>query len=196
MNKFLILSICLLVFGCSDKRNKDSDEHHVDHSNHSKNIEAGTPGKQVKSPHTATMANIGENHIHIDYSSPRVRGRQIFGGLVAYGKVWSTGAHMATSISFSQDVTIGEKVVSAGKYGLFTIPGEEEWTVILNKNWNQHLADDYNPEDDILRLNVIPIMQEKSFEELTFEVLPKNGNSGTIRFQWNKTAFEFSISNK
>ena len=91
---------------------------------------------------------------------------------------------------------IGEKVVSAGKYALFTIPGKEEWTVILNKNWDQHLADDYKSEEDILRLKVTPVMNENSLEELTFEVISKDENSGTIRFQWDKTAFEFSISNE
>lgn len=195
MNKLIIILLAT-AFSCTTGTKKTDEHNHDDHASHEHHMPSENTNKKAKSPHTAAMANIGENHIHIDYSSPRVRGRQVFGGLVAFGEVWSTGAHAATSITFSQDVMIGEKVVSAGKYALFTIPGKEEWTVILNKNWDQHLADDYKSEEDILRLNVKPIMNEHSLEELTFEVISKDKNSGTIRFQWDKTAFEFSISNQ
>lgn len=195
MNKLIIILLAT-AFSCTTGTRKMDENNHEDHASHDHSMPLENTENNVKSPHTAAMANIGENHIHIDYSSPRVRGRQVFGGLVAYGEVWSTGAHSATSITFSQDVMIGDKVVSSGKYALFTIPGKEEWTVILNKNWNQHLADDYKSEEDILRLKVKPIMNEHSLEELTFEVISKDKNSGAIRFQWDKTAFEFSISNK
>ncbi len=196
MKKILLISICLLAFACTGKQDNASGEHADDHSNHTQENEVATPGKQVKSPHTEVMAMLGGNHIHIDYSSPRVRGRQIFGGLVAFGEVWSTGAHKATAISFTQDMVIENKEVKAGKYALFTIPGEKEWVVILNKIWDQHLADKYDPKEDILRLNVAPKVEESSVEELTFKVIPKDDNSGVIRFQWDKTSIEFNIRNK
>jgi hypothetical protein len=97
------------------------------------------------------MANIGSVHVHIDYSSPSVRGREIFGGLVAFDEVWVTGAHSATNISFDKDLMIEGKEVKSGKYALFTIPGKESWTVILNSNYDQHLADDYTEEEDVAR---------------------------------------------
>jgi len=150
----------------------------------------------VKSPHTTAMTNIGDNHVHIDYSSPRVRGRQIFGGLVAYDQVWSIGAHNATSITFSQDVNIENTSIKAGKYALFTIPGREEWTVIINKNWDQHLADDYDQAEDVLRFNIVPKKEKNSKEELTFKVIPKNEKKGVLSFQWADVSFEFEIENQ
>lgn len=154
-----------------------------------------TTGSKVKSPHTAAMATIGDNHVHIDYSSPRVRGRKIFGGLVAYNEVWSTGAHNATSISFSKDVKVDKEIIKAGKYALFTIPGKDKWTVILNTNWDQHLADEYNKEDDVIRIKIESIVSESITEELTFKVIPIDQNSGKIQFQWEHVSFTFNISN-
>ena len=149
----------------------------------------------VKSPHMEVMNNIGNNHIHIDYSSPRVRGRLIFGGLVAFDEVWATGAHKATSITFSKDVRINESHVKAGKYGLFTIPGKTSWVIILNSNWDQHLSDDYDMNDDILRFEVTPSEEHDSAEELIFSISPIDGESGVVKFQWAKTSFEFNINN-
>lgn len=196
MKNILLVSIILLAFACAGKQNNTSNEHGEDHSDHTQKHEAETSVKQAKSPHAEAMTMLGQNHVHIEYNSPRVRGRLIFGGLVAFDEVWSTGAHNVTSISFSQDLVIEDNVVKAGKYALFTIPGKEEWTIILNKNWNQHLADDYNPKEDILKLKVKPIIQENSLEELTFNVIPKNENLGIIRFQWENVSFELKISNQ
>jgi Cu(I)/Ag(I) efflux system membrane fusion protein len=158
-----------------------------------KNEADSKPKSNVKSPPVQIMANIGETHVHIDYSSPRVRGRVIFGGLVPYNEVWSTGAHKATAISFSKDVRINDKVIPAGKYGLFTIPGEDTWTVIINKNWDQHLADEYDQKDDVLRFKVTPEQETELMEELTFKIQSANKNRGSISFHWANTSFKFSI---
>ncbi|MGV3502548.1 MAG: DUF2911 domain-containing protein [Adhaeribacter sp.] len=80
---------------------------------------------------------IGPAILQISYHSPAVRERVVWGGLVPYKQVWVTGAHRATSLEISQAVRIGGQALPAGKYALFTIPGEKEWTVIVNKNWNQ-----------------------------------------------------------
>ena len=153
------------------------------------------PASNVKSPKMEAMATIGDNHIHIEYSSPRVRGRVIFGGLVPYNVVWATGAHKATNISFSKDVKIGGKIIPAGKYGLFTVPGRETWVVIINKKWDQHLADEYDEKDDLVRLKVTPNKEENSLEELTFEVTSIDQKKGKIKFQWAETSFEFLVEN-
>lgn len=108
------------------------------------------------SVHRITMANIGAVHVHIDYSSPGVKGRIIWGGLVPYDQVWVAGAHKATSVDFSGDVVIGDKPVAKGKYAIFAIPGKENWTIILNKKWDQHLTDEYSDKEDVLRLQVKP----------------------------------------
>ncbi len=189
MNKLIIIFLAVAFsFSCTTG-NKKMDNH-----NHS--MSAETSNTKVKSPHTAAMVNVGVNHVHIDYSSPRVRGRMVFGGLVAYGEIWSTGTHNATSINFRQDVVINEQTIKKGKYALFTIPGKDNWTIILNTKWDQHLADEYNTDEDVLRMEVTPILSDESLEELTFKVIPIDDNSCTIRFQWEKVTFEFNIINK
>jgi len=146
---FLIVTP-LLVVSCtgtsSNNETQEATEHQMDeHSNHvSDNSQAeSTKKKKPASPKKEAMAMVGSNHIHIEYSSPSVRGRVIWGGLVPYNNVWSTGAHKATSINFPEAVVINKTDVPAGKYGFFTIPGENTWTIILNKTWEMHLADDY-----------------------------------------------------
>lgn len=98
------------------------------------------------------MGSIGGAGITINYYSPAVRGRIIWGGLVPFDNVWVTGAHSATTIEFDQEVEIGGAVVAPGKYALFTIPGNEQWTLIINKNWDQHLADNYDQKEDVVRV--------------------------------------------
>jgi hypothetical protein len=102
------------------------------------------------------MATIGGTTVHIEYSSPGVKERIVWGGLVAYDKVWVTGAHKATSVHFSKGVEINGRKIPAGKYAFFTIPGKEKWIVILNTRFDQHLADEYNEKEDVLRLEVSP----------------------------------------
>ena len=195
MMKRIIILLLMVTFSCTTGAKKSDENSNNDHANHQQDMSAGS-NKSAKSPHTASMANVGDNHVHIDYSSPRVRGRQVFGGLVGYGEVWSTGAHGATSISFTKDVVINQKSIKAGKYALFTIPGKEKWIIILNTNWDQHLADEYSDDEDVLRMEVFPDMLEEGSEELMFKIIPKDENTGTIHFQWDKVSFEFDIKNK
>lgn len=138
------------------------------------------------SPNRVAMTSIGGTHIHIEYGSPGVKGRVIWGGLVAYDQVWSAGAHQATSIEFYKDVVIQGKKVKAGKYGFFAIPGKKQWTLILNKRWNQHLADEYDAKEDILRLNVTPQPLQKMVQRLTYNVEKKSDKSGMVLLSWEK----------
>ena len=89
------------------------------------------------SPFAKVSQDIGLTTVTVDYSSPGVKGRKIWGGLVPYDKQWRTGANRATKITFSRDVTFAGKPVPAGTYALFTIPGKTDWTVILNKRADQ-----------------------------------------------------------
>ena len=137
------------------------------------------------SPHRMAMATVNGNHVHIEYNSPGVKGREIWGGLVPFGKVWASGAHTASSVQFSRDVTINNKKIPAGHYAFFTIPGKEKWTVILNTRYDQHMADDYNEKEDVVRLDVKP--EEHSLtQRLTFNVNATSNNSGEITMQWEK----------
>lgn len=149
-----------------------------------------------KSPRLSAMAMVGDNHVHIDYGSPSVRGRVIWNGLVAYNQVWVTGAHKATWIEFSKDVVIQGKRISKGKYGFFTIPNEKEWTLILSKTWDMHLADDYKQENDVIRLTVKPETNKQFVEALTYEVLPIKSNKGEIKISWAYLSVAFGFENK
>lgn len=149
--------------------------------------------EQPLSPDRTAMANVGETHVHMEYSAPSIRGREIWGNLVAYDEVWVTGAHMATSVEFANDMIIAGERVTAGKYAFFTIPGRDTWTVILNENWDQHLADDYDPELDVLSVEVTP--QEHEFtEQLTFTVLGTPEGDGFIEFAWEEIQLRIPIS--
>lgn len=135
------------------------------------------------SPKRVTMETIGNTHIHIEYGSPGIKGRMIWGGLIAYDQVWATGAHNATTVDFSTAVTIGGKQVPKGKYALFTIPGREEWTIIINSRNKQHLADEYNQAEDIVRVKVTPVKKDKPVQRLTY-LIEKNGNNAAIAIEW------------
>lgn len=147
--------------------------------------------KKVLSPHTSTMGMVGDAHIHIDYSSPGVRGRIIFGGLVGYNNVWQAGAHMATWLETNKDLTIDGKVLPAGKYGFFTIPSKEDWTIMINKNWNQHGKDDYDEKDDVIRFKVTPIITDEITEHLEYKVNKLSETEGTISLAWEKVTISF-----
>lgn len=149
------------------------------------------PSKKILSPHTSTMAMIGDAHIHIDYSSPGVRDRIIFGGLLAYDQVWQAGAHNATWIETNKDLTIDGKVLPAGKYGFFTIPSKEKWTIMFNSNWDQHGKDEYDEKDDVLQFKVTPKISEEVQEHLEYKIIKTSDASGTMSLSWEKVVVEF-----
>jgi len=165
---------------------------------HEEHLKADTATQQpkAKSPHTEAMAIIGNNHIHVDYSSPSVKGRQIWNGLVAYKQVWSAGAHNATSINFSEDVLVEGRSISKGKYGFFIIPNKDQWTLILNKNWNMHLADNYNEADDVIRITSKPIKNLTLKEALTYEISETGKNMGVIEMSWEYLRVSLKFKNK
>lgn len=176
---------------CNNAPQSESD--HAAHQ-HQEPAAAQTNAAKPKSPRMQAMANVGDTHIHIDYSAPSVRGRNIWNGLVAYDQVWVTGAHKATSVDFSTDVTINGETIPKGKYGFFTIPGEKEWTLILNKNHEQHLADDYDPALDVLRIKVQPQALSENVEMLQYEVIPSTGKEGKIAVAWEKIKVELPVT--
>jgi hypothetical protein len=188
----LFFTLLLVAFmACSgDKKQKEEAETDNDHDH----AAAQTPAQsKSKSPATEAMTNIGDTHVHIEYHAPSVRGRQVFGGLVAYDQVWVTGAHSATSINFPNDVTLDGQKVPKGKYALFTIPGESEWTIIINKNYEQHLADDYDQKLDIVRLTVSPEKLSETQEQLLYEVKSTGDQEGVISISWADVKVSFNV---
>jgi hypothetical protein len=124
--------------------------------------------------------------IKVVYSRPQKKGRDIFGGLVPYDKVWRTGANEATEIRFYRDVKMGEKSVPAGTYELFTIPGENEWTVILNKENDQWGAFSYMEPSNVAQVKVPVKHSDKEVEALTI-VFGKAENGANMFMAWDKT---------
>lgn len=136
---------------------------------------------------------VGNTNIKINYNAPAVRGRQIWGALVPYDKVWVTGAHNATTLEIGKPFMIGGKTIPAGKYAIFTIPGKDEWTVILNKNWDQHLADEYSAAQDVVRIKVKPLQNEQVTERLKYEIDQRGERLADIIIHWEKLRVPFLI---
>lgn len=141
------------------------------------------------SPPAQATKTIGDLTITIDYSQPSVKGRKIWEGLVPYGKVWRTGANEATWIEVSKDVTIAGKTLPKGKYGLFSIPGSDEWTIIFNKTWDQWGAYNYEAEKDVLRVTAKAEKTTANTENFTITIDDK----GVVTILWEKVKVSFDI---
>lgn len=141
------------------------------------------------SPPATVSASIGKgNTVTIDYSQPSLKGRTIGNNIAPYGKVWRTGANEATTIEFTKDVAINGKQLPAGKYSLYTIPGEKEWTIIFNKTHKQW-GTQYKEADDALRINVTPQSVAETHEQMTFNINKK----GKVTLLWGNTSVPFTI---
>ena len=147
--------------------------------------------KKPLSPHQTAMALVGDAHIHIDYSSPGVRGRTIFGELIPYGELWRAGANDATWLETNKDLLINQDTLRKGKYGVFIIPDRDIWIWVFNKNWNQHGTDDYKEADDVMRFDLPVNSLEKVQEHLEYQVKKLADDSGLVTAAWEKTKVEF-----
>jgi len=190
-NKTNWLLALAFVWACNNDK-KAADEHSghamtVSNSNYCDSVNNGLINVDTLKGSTVrtAMATVNDNHVHIEYSSPGVKGRTVWGGLVPYDKVWVTGAHKATSVQFSKDVMINDKKIPPGQYALFTIPGKEKWIIILNTRYDQHQADDYNEKEDIIRMEVKP-GEHSMTQRLTYAVDKTDDKSGEIVMQWEK----------
>lgn len=139
------------------------------------------------SPAAKVEQRVGLTDVAITYNRPSMKGRKVFGELVPYGQVWRTGANTATAISFSTAVKFGGAEAPAGKYALYTIPGEAEWTVILSKVTGQWGAYSYDAKDDLVRVNVKPTKLEGSVETFEIGVGDLRDTSATLYLAWEKT---------
>ena len=145
-----------------------------------------------KSPNAMVSQTIGTTIVTVGYSRPSVRDREIFGELVPYDAVWRTGANEATTITFSNDVMVEGQPIAAGTYGLFTIPGEEMWTVIFNEAAEQWGAGDYTEGSDVLRVMVEPT-EADAMEMMTFSFEEVGETMGHLVLRWDETAVALSI---
>lgn len=146
--------------------------------------------KKPVSPLETATGSIDGATIEIVYSRPSAKGRKMLGEKEPYGKVWRTGANKATTIEFSKAVKIEGNELAAGKYSLFTIPGEKEWTIIFNKKWDQNGAWEYDKhkDQDALRVTV-PAGKPDAFVE-TFTITV---DKDKVTLQWENTSVSFNV---
>lgn len=130
---------------------------------------------------------VGLTNIEIDYSRPNKNNREIFGGLVPFGKLWRTGADAPTKVKFSDTVKLGDKEVPAGEYALFTIPNTTEWIIVLSKDAKVQSAADYKQENDAARITAKPISLSAVVETFTIGLADVKGASATLHLDWDET---------
>ncbi|HYG04762.1 MAG TPA: DUF2911 domain-containing protein [Chryseosolibacter sp.] len=150
-------------------------------------VEVSAQNKPL-SPKETIAETVGGAKTTIVYCRPSARGRKMIGGNEPYGKVWRTGANEATTIEFDKAVRIEGKELPAGKYALFTIPNENEWTIIFNKTNNQWGAYNYDESQDALRVNVKPSKTKEFVETLTIK--PEKDK---ISLMWENTQVDFKV---
>lgn len=142
--------------------------------------------KKPLSPAAHADAKLNGKKISIDYSAPSKRNRVIMGELVPYGKVWRTGANAATTLETEGDLMIGTVHVPAGKYTLFTIPGEKEWTLIINKQTGQW-GTNYDESQDLGRTKLTVKKLGQSVETFNIALVPVNPTQATLTLKWENT---------
>ena len=148
---------------------------------------------QRKSPHESTSGVIAGKKITIEYGRPYKKGRKIFGGLEPLGKVWRTGADEATTLTTEADLMVGGIHVPAGAYGLFTIPDDGKWTLVLNKTAKQWGAFDYDESQDLGRTAMKVSSLDSPLEQLTITIEPTSGNNGVLKVAWDQTVATVDI---
>ncbi|WEK33772.1 MAG: DUF2911 domain-containing protein [Candidatus Pseudobacter hemicellulosilyticus] len=146
------------------------------------------------SPAQTIKQDFGIGSVELSYSRPAVSGRKVFGDLVPFDKVWRTGANGATTISFTEDVTIGDKLVPAGKYGLLSIPSKDSWTIIISKQVNVNQPALYKQEEDLVRVLVKTMKTPKPVESFTIQFSDITPTSCALQIMWANTAVTLPIT--
>ncbi len=153
--------------------------------------------QQIQMPQASPAAKIsqkvGLTDVTVEYSRPSTKGRKIFGELVPYGDVWRTGANAATIITFSTDVTVEGNPVPAGSYALYSIPGKNEWTIILSENTKLWGAVGYNQEDDLLRFKVKPGKTGQKYETMEIGFVDMTDTGATVAVKWENARAKFRV---
>lgn len=180
---FLLMFLgTFLLNGCGGgEKQADSEE---------ETSEIERDAEERASPLMTAEGSIGNKTISLQYGAPSINERTIWGDLVPYEEVWRTGANEATYLNFSEDVMVEGEELAAGKYSLFTIPREEgDWTIIFNSEWNlEHGHYQYKEENDVLRVDVTPVWEENSQEQLSIDV-----ESPGIVIRWEKVKLPITI---
>ncbi len=151
---------------------------------------------QIDMPQPSPLATlnqkIGLMDANITYSRPSARGRKVFGELVPYGKLWRTGANKASFIEFTDSVKIAGISVKKGKYAIFTIPNVDEWTIVLNSDWNQSGTSKYDESKNVINIKVKPSIIPFS-ETFTIDFNYLTTNSAQVEISWETSKVSFGV---
>ena len=132
--------------------------------------------------------------VKVYYSRPHKNGRDIFGAKVPYDKVWRTGANEAVEFKVYKEIKLGGKSLSPGTYSLFTIPGEKQWTIIINSDLDYWGAYSYNQENDVLRISVPAASTDTTIESFSIRFSDLGENQAIMRLAWDRTLVEVPMS--
>jgi hypothetical protein len=156
---------------------------------------AARPQPGSLSPRDTASAEIGSATVAVDYGRPSMRGRKVFGGIVPFGQVWRTGANAATQLITDHDLVIGGQPVPAGTYTLWTIPGRDGWTLIVNRQHGQW-GTEYHPDQDLVRVPLTVTRSDRPVERFTVTVAGGEAGEGSIAFAWERTRATVEVSAK
>jgi tetratricopeptide (TPR) repeat protein len=155
--------------------------------------------QQIKTPAASPLQTIKQefalSDLTVEYSRPGVKDRVVFGDLVPYGKLWRTGANASTKITFGEDVKLNGNAVPAGKYALYTVPGKDEWEIVIHKNINHwgDGGDDYKQAEDLVRFKVKTAVLPYKVETFTINIADITNNTANIELIWDKTKVSFTV---
>ena len=147
--------------------------------------------KRPSPPAQATMDLGGGKSITVDYSSPRLKGRQVGGEVAPFGQVWRTGANEATTFVNTADVVVGGTTVPAGSYTLFTVPNKDKWVLIISKKTGEWGTDYPGPSNDLGRVDMKVSALPSPVENFTISFA-----AGAINFDWGTTRASVSVAKK
>lgn len=145
------------------------------------------------SPLCKVTQMVGLTQVELEYSRPSVKGRVVFGDLVAYDKIWRLGANGCTKITTSNELKFGDQKLAAGTYALFAIPGKEEWKLVVNTDTEQWGAGNYDEEKNVLTVTAKP-MENSYNETLVIEINNIGANGGNLSIQWEKIRVDFPFT--
>ena len=143
-------------------------------------------GQRYTSPPATASVKIAGKQISVDYYSPSVHGRRIFGSLVPYGRVWCPGANVATGLTTEADLRIGNLKLPKGAWSIWAIPAEQEWTLVINKETGQHHLD-YDPGQDFARTKMNVKKLASPVEAFRIDLVSEGENNGRLALVWETT---------
>ena len=158
---------------------------------------AGAQNKETRPspPAKATCSLAGGKTINVDYSSPRMKGRKIFGGLVPFGQIWRAGANEATTFVTDTDLTVGGTTVPAGSYTIFTIPGADKWTLAISKKTGEWGTAYPGADNDLARVDMKVSKLPSAVGNFTI-AFDQSGAGCTLRMEWETTRASVDVSKK